>query len=37
VSARSEDEFVAAWQSMVDHPVSTRVEVGAPTPEWERA
>ena len=37
VSARSEDEFVAAWQSMVGHPVATWVEVDAPTPVPEHA
>ena len=37
VSARSEDDFVAAWQAMVGHPVATRVEVDAPTPVPEHA
>ena len=37
VSARSEGEFVSAWQAMVGHPVATRVEVDAPMPHPERA
>jgi hypothetical protein len=37
VSARSEDEFVGAWQAIVGHPVATRVETNAPTPQPEHA
>lgn len=36
VSARSEDEFVAAWQAMVGQPAGTRQAVDAPTSQPER-
>ncbi len=35
VSARSEDEFVAAWQAMVGHPVAARHTVDAPMTQPE--
>jgi uncharacterized protein (DUF58 family) len=37
VSARSEDEFVAAWQAMVGHPVVALAELDAPTRQPEHA